>query len=290
MSRLPSPFGPASRIARKSGRWLAAAGLAASLTIGDATADAQSPVLLEIYGRGVHAYHAGRYDDATLLLTQAIDNRLLDPRAYYFRGLAAMHQGMSVQAEEDFRDGGELEATGRYGDAIGRALTRVQGPARLRLEAIRDETRLAVLAAANAASDRRYGELPGGAAPVAPAIAPPPAITPPPAAGSRPTPPSPPVPDNPFADDLSDPIVDAPNALEGADAPPPGSGGPAAPAPAGGADPFGGDAPAADPFGAPAPAAGADPFAAPAAGADPFGAPAAGGDPFGAMGDDPFGN
>ena len=290
----------------------AVAAVMACLWAGPKPAVAQSPVLVEIYGRGVHAYHAGRLNEATALLTQAIDNRLQDPRAYYFRGLAAMSQGLTTEAEEDFRAGGRLEATGRFGDSIGRALTRVQGGARLRLEAIRDETRLAALAAANAASDQRYREFPGATAgpippaPAAPApaapsgsadvpgapapVAPAPAAVPPPAAAPMlpPQPPTAPLEDDPFADDLSEPMIDAANALEGADGPLPGDAAPAAPAPAAAANPFGGDAPA-DPFGAPAPAAGSDPFGAPPAN-DPFGAPAGAADPFGAMGDDPFGN
>ena len=292
-----------SRVASTARAAVVAAGLLTASIASNPQSIAQSPVLLETYGRGVHAYHAGRLDEATLLLTQAIDNRLDDPRAYYFRGLAAMSQGMTVQAEEDFRAGGELEATGRYGDAIGRALTRVQGSARLRLEAIRDETRLAALSAANAASDRRYRELPGATAPITPpaAVAAPPAVaTPPavsapsPAAPAAPIqPPTAPIADDPFADDLSEPMVDAADALEGADAPMGNDAAPAATPPAGGGDPLGGDAPAADPFGAPAGGGAApadDPFATPAGG-DPFGAPAGGDDPFGgAMGDDPFGN
>lgn len=258
-------------------------------------AQAQNPVLAEMYGRGVHAFFAGQYDDAYQRLSLAIDNGLQDPRAYYFRGLAANASGRQYEAESDWQMGAELEASGKGAGAIGRSLARIQGSSRLQLEAIRQKAKLEAVARTNARSQQRYGEL--GASPqevsgVTPGAAPGAARSPvappptPPAAGA----------DNPFADDLDmaggEPRVDSADAFGNVvdnvpmDAPAAAGDAPAA----GGADPF--NAPAAgagaDPFGAPAAGAGADPFGAPAGGADPFGAPAGGGaDPFGG---DPFGN
>ena len=236
------------------------------------SAPAQDAVLAEIYGRGVHAYFAGRYSDATQYLSAAIANGIQDPRAYYFRGIVARSEGRTYDAEADWRRGAELEASGRMSPAIGRSLSRFQGAGRIELERIRQRARLDALANARARSEQRYGELgvnpPGTTPPAAAPTAPAPAITPPPI---------PPDTENPFADDLAEgqPNVAADDALEGAmDDPFGDEAAPAAPAPAG-QDPFGGDA------------GGADPFGGDAGGADPFGG--GGADPFGAAGDDPFG-
>ncbi len=248
------------------------------------SASAQDAVLAEMYGRGVHAYYAGRFSDATQFLTAAIDNGIQDPRAYYFRGIVANSQGRSFDAESDWQLGAELEASGRTNPSIGRSLSRFQGTGRIKLEEIRQRARLDALANARARSEQRYGELgvnpPGTTPPAAAPAAPAPAITPPPI---------PPDTENPFADDLAEgqPNVAAEDALEGAmEDPFGGEAAPSAPAPAG-PDPFGGDAGGADPFGGDA--GGADPFGGDAGGADPFGTDAGGADPFGAAGNDPFG-
>ena len=244
------------------------------------SASAQTAILAEMYGRGVHAYYCGLTDEATQYLTMAIDNGIQDPRAYYFRGIAAYTAGRTQEAEADWQLGAELEASGRTNAAIGRSLARFQGVGRLRLEEIRQTAQLNALAAAMERSKQRYGEL-GAADPaaVAPA-APPAAITPPPI---------PPDTENPFADDLAEgqPNLAAPDALEGAMSDPfADEVDPNAPAAPAGADPFGGGAGAADPFGGGA--GGADPFGGDAGGADPFGGDAGGADPFGG-GADPFG-
>ena len=232
------------------------------------SASAQTAILAELYGRGVHAHFCGLNDEAIKYLTMAIDNGIQDPRAYYFRGIAAFSAGRLAEAEADWQLGAELEAFGRTNTEIGRSLARFQGSGRLQLERIRQTAQLNALAAAQARSRQRYGELgasdPGAAAPAAP----PAAIAPPPVPSDT---------ENPFADDLAggQPNVAAPDALEGAmNDPFADEADPNAPAAPAGADPFGGDAGGADPFGG-----GADPFGG-AGGADPFGA-AAGGDPFG---------
>ncbi len=266
--------------------------IAASLST--SPADAQNPaVLAEVYGRGVHAYYAGRYNDSYELLSSAIDSGTRDPRAYYFRGILAHQQGRPDEARADWTAGAELEAKNGGAAFVGRSLSRFQGSPRLELEAIRQQARLDASKQAASRSDARMRQL--GVAPSAnPAAA---AANPaaPSTGGNATPPPSPPAaaqPADPFADDgpamaAGEPNVESPNALEGLDDNPfkddpvPG-GGDAADAgamPAGGGNPFDGAAPA----------AGNDPFGAPAGGGnDPFGAPPAGGDdPFGG---DPFGN
>ena len=248
--------------------------MAVAIAAPTSSCHAQSAVLSEIYGRGVHSYHAGQYDKSMEWMSMAIENGFRDPRAYYFRGLAAAASGRGYEAEGDFQQGAELEANGAFGASIGRSLARVQGATRLKLELIRETARLRALATINTRSNARYGEL--GVTPMgAPAAAgnPAPAARP----GARPravTPPTPPVADDPFSDDLDqDPVVESndvlksavENSIAGDDA-----GATATP-----------DAGAADgPFNA---GAGSDPFSTDAAGDDdPFGA--------GAMSDDPFAN
>lgn len=252
-----------------------------------AKVSAQDNVLAETYGRGVHAFYAGRYLEARQYLTSAIDHGLADPRAYYFRGILSYSQGATYDAEADWREGAKLEATGSTGVAIGRSLSRFQGSARLKLEEIRRDARLLAAAGAPSRSQVRRNEIKAAQPPVAAAAASRPRIP----ASSNPisVPPAAPSADNPFADDKGlangQPAVDNDDALAGAMENPfkddggAIAGGADAAAPAGG-DPFGGAADAgADPFGG-----GAD------AGADPFGGGDAGGtmdDPFG--GADPFG-
>ncbi len=254
---------------------------ACSLT---SSAQAQNTILADMYGRGVHAYFAGNHNDAYQFLSSAIQGGLKDPRAYYFRGLAASGSGRSYEAEADWQAGAELEATAGANPMIGKSLARIQGHSRLKLEEIRRKAKFDALALANARSIQRYGEIQqaqpqevSGAAPRANTP-----MSPPPAAPAA-------VADNPFADDLN--MADGAAKVDSRDAfgnvmdnvPPeaPVAGGDA-PA-AGGADPFGGSTGgAADPFGGAPAAGGADPFGSPAGGAaDPFG---------GSMTDDPFGN
>ncbi|MEM9365726.1 MAG: hypothetical protein AAGD07_06995 [Planctomycetota bacterium] len=253
--------------------------------------NAQSAILAEIYGRGVHAYHSGNHMQAYELLSMAIDNQIRDPRAYYFRGIVASVSGRPGEANSDFEQGARLEARGDFGLVVGRSLARIQGPTRLKLESFREKARLEALAAGVARSRARYGELglpadgPGAAAPRIPR----------PAVGL--TPPPTPSTDNPFADDLDSPMVEENDAFEGAlDNPlaqPSATADAGGAAPAGDANPFGGDSgAAADPFGAGTGGAASDPFGSAPAGDDPFGGAGGMDDPFGASGamEDPFAN
>ena len=89
---------------------------------GASNASAQSEVLAEMYGRGVHAYYAGDYTTAYESLTMAIDNGTDDPRAYYFRGLVSQMSGRQEEAKDDWTKGAEMEANGKANPAIGRSL------------------------------------------------------------------------------------------------------------------------------------------------------------------------
>ncbi|MEE2938129.1 MAG: hypothetical protein VYA84_19245 [Planctomycetota bacterium] len=254
------------------------------------TAGAQSALLAEMYGRGVHAYNAGMLEESLQQLTMAIDNSIQDPRAYYFRGMIYRVTGRPEQAKSDWQAGAKMEAAGRINGSIGRSLSRLQGSARIELESIRQQAKVEAMAAAIKRSKERYGELDAASAAAAAPVPP---------TGNRPlVPPVPPTgATNPFVDDmvqgkpqvvsddafagaLKDPFAGQPNAAP--------AGGAAAPA----ANPFGGGGAAAgaDPFGGGGAGAGADPFGgggASDAGADPFGG--GGADPFGGGGADPFG-
>ena len=122
-----------------------AAGL---LAVGVTGASAQEDLLTEMYGRGVHAYFAGQYQQAHALFTGAVDGGLKDPRCFYFRGLAYRQLGREEQAETDFAQGAKLEAqdhTGLYG--VSHALQRVQGKTRVIVEGHRARARLAEMKA-----------------------------------------------------------------------------------------------------------------------------------------------
>lgn len=122
--------------------WLVA-GLA---SLGTPSLYAQEAVLGQEYGTGVHAFFAGEYVQAYEALTSAINGGSKDPRAYYFRGLAYVKLGRQAEAVSDFRRGAELESKdiNRFYN-VGKALERVQGPARSQLENYRVEARMIAL-------------------------------------------------------------------------------------------------------------------------------------------------
>ncbi len=245
-------------------------------TFAGATANAQSSVLAEVYGRGVHAHYAGYSAEAYELFSMAIDNGLEDPRAYYFRGISLFNSGRELEAEADWERGAKLEASGKGSGSVGEALHRFQGTGRLKLEQIRQKARLQYLAEAAARSKARYGEIEAAEPNVLRTTPQPRTITPgaiaPPAASRPAPPPAPPAASgNPFGDDnLGDPALESDDALADAMN-----------------DPFADDAPAAADAGSDAPAS--DPFSGDGgAASDPFGADSgAMDDPFGG---DPFGN
>jgi len=134
--------------------------LATAAVAGEARS--QDTVLAELYGRGVHAYFAGKSSEAQQNLTTAIEQGSQDPRAYYFRGLSYYRQGQRDAALDDFRTGAILEAEGTAVNyPISKSLQRVQGSVRLTLEEERRMARLEVKQKANAATRARFDAIDG---------------------------------------------------------------------------------------------------------------------------------
>lgn len=125
-------------------------------------AGAEPAPLTVAYGNGVHAYFDGDYQCSYDALSSVIEAGSNDPRAYYFRGLSALKLGRLDEAEADFQQGANLEADGRGAvgiRAIGRALERVQGCDRLKLEQYRGRARVAALERDRDATRRRYSDI-----------------------------------------------------------------------------------------------------------------------------------
>ena len=98
------------------------------------------------YGSGVHAYFDGNYQAAYDALTAAIEAGTLDPRAYYYRGLASIKLGkIDDEINGDFAEGASRETVGRGGISVSRSLERVQGRDRQRLEQYRRRARVAAV-------------------------------------------------------------------------------------------------------------------------------------------------
>lgn len=120
---------------------------------------AETAPVAAAYGSGVHAYFAGDYDRSFAILTDAIAAGIRDPRAWYFRGLAALRLGRLDEAEADFTEGAERESSGAGAWSVSRSLERVQGTDRLRLERHRVRARVAALQRFRDAQQRRISEL-----------------------------------------------------------------------------------------------------------------------------------
>ena len=148
----------ASRWRRPFALGILAAGLTAA---GASPALALPPVhedqaITRAYGSGVHAYFSGDYQRAYEDLTQALEAGTKDPRALYFRGLAARKLGRLDEAEADFATGAAREADDAGGWPVSRSLERVQGSDRLALERYRMRARVAFLQQQQEAIERRY--------------------------------------------------------------------------------------------------------------------------------------
>jgi tetratricopeptide (TPR) repeat protein len=115
--------------------------------------------LAATYGAGVHSYFAGDYARSYDDLSAVIQAGSQDPRPRYFRGLAALQLGRLDEAEADFSEGADLEARGTGAWPVAKALERIQGCDRLRLERHRVRARVATLQEARAAERRRYSEI-----------------------------------------------------------------------------------------------------------------------------------
>ena len=122
-----------------------------------AMASAGNAVLGQEYGSGVHAFFTGDNITAHERLTTAIKGGSKDPRAFYFRGLVYMKLGRGPEAVMDFRHGAELESKDfNQFYNVGKALERVQGEARIKLERYRVKARMAALEEAERIRKARY--------------------------------------------------------------------------------------------------------------------------------------
>jgi hypothetical protein len=137
---------------------MAAVGIAVSVEAPAAVPTIESLPLAATYGNGVHSYFAGDYSRSYEDLSQAIEAGTTDPRAWYFRGLAALKLGRLDEAEADFAAGAAREADGVGAWPIGRSLERVQGCDRLKLERHRVRARVASVAESHRRNELRYLE------------------------------------------------------------------------------------------------------------------------------------
>jgi tetratricopeptide (TPR) repeat protein len=117
------------------------------------------PALATGYGNGVHAYNEGDYQCSYDELSRVIEAGSNDPRVFYFRGLAALKLGRMDEADADFQQGANLEADGVGGRAVSRALERIQGCDRLKLEQFRSQARVAAVHRDREAIRQRYSDI-----------------------------------------------------------------------------------------------------------------------------------
>jgi len=143
-------------------RFAARLGVLLIVTAAAAPAVRGEPAMTEVaalarpYGAGVHAYFSGDVQRAYDDLTQAIEAGTRDPRAWYFRGLAALKLGRLDEAEADFSTGADRETKAEGDWAVARSLERVQGRDRLALERHRVRARVAGLEQRRQQTERRY--------------------------------------------------------------------------------------------------------------------------------------
>ena len=89
-----------------------------AISMGPARAD-EPLAVASSYGAGVHAYYDGDYQTAYDALTAAIEAGSLDPRAYYYRGLASIKLGRADdEIDGDFSEGASRESMGRGGLSV----------------------------------------------------------------------------------------------------------------------------------------------------------------------------
>ncbi|NBT13535.1 MAG: hypothetical protein EBS56_08145 [Planctomycetia bacterium] len=135
----------------------------------EARAGAEPAALTVAYGNGVHAFYDGDFQCSYDELSRVIEAGSNDPRVHYFRGLAALKLGRMDEAEADFQQGANLEADGRgavSSQAVSRALERVQGCDRLKLEEYRSRARVASLQRVREGNRQRYSGIEDGEADV----------------------------------------------------------------------------------------------------------------------------
>lgn len=158
---------------------------------------AQDP-LDEMYGQAVHSYFRGDSAGASQLLTEVIDAGSLDPRAFFFRGLAQSYGGVDA-SNSDFERAAQLEIDGKKVVNVGKALERIQGPTRVAIEKARAKARLASRSRLLEMQRARYEEMQRGSAgsdTVKGGLVVPPRVDPAPA-------PSPFAPNDPFSEGMT---------------------------------------------------------------------------------------
>jgi len=138
---------------------LVIATIAAGLAAGQLLAGEMPPALATGYGNGVHAFNEGDYQCSYDELSRVIEAGSNDPRAFYFRGLAALKLGRVDEADADFQQGANLEADGLGGRAVSRALERIQGCDRLKLEQFRSQARVSAVQRDREAIRQRYSDI-----------------------------------------------------------------------------------------------------------------------------------
>ncbi len=96
------------------------------------------------YGKAVHAFFAGHYQETVKLLESTEKRKNEDPRAYYFLALAQLRLGEKDLADQIFKKAARLELEGRSARDfdIPETLRRIQGKERLLVEKYRREARL----------------------------------------------------------------------------------------------------------------------------------------------------
>lgn len=116
----------------------------AILLIPCSNAFAQERAADEYYGQGVTHYFNGNQSEALNSLNRAISANMADARYYYFRGLAQAMNGNSSAGDSDFRQAAMLEystGTGARSVNVSRALEKVQGCMRHKIESFRRQAR-----------------------------------------------------------------------------------------------------------------------------------------------------
>ena len=112
-----------------------------------------------VYGKGVHAFFDRDYEGTVTILLQAEEIKSVDPRPYYFLGLAFLRQEKTDEADQYFKKAAQLEYSGRalrdYN--VSESLRRIQGEERLRLEKIRTEERTNARIREQQQREARYG-------------------------------------------------------------------------------------------------------------------------------------
>jgi tetratricopeptide (TPR) repeat protein len=146
--------------------WRLAAVVVVCATGGQSLAAAQASIPLSddaaiarAFGSGAHAFFGGDYQRAYDDLTQAIAAGTKDPRAFYFRGLAARRMGRIDEAEADFSSAARIEADTLGDWPVSRTLERIQGDDRLAIERHRVRSRIEAIQTRKDAADRRYSQI-----------------------------------------------------------------------------------------------------------------------------------